>query len=149
MGIKAELEEKLKEALRGHDEFGKTVYRQALASIKYLEKDKGRALDENETLDILQKEIKMRQETMEGAEKGGRNDLITEAKNAISLLEKFLPAQMSEEELNNVVKKAAEEIQAKGPADMGKLMKIVMPLVKGKTENASVSKAVKEYLQQL
>lgn len=146
MTIREELNQALKDAMKAQDEDRKRVCRMALSSIKYIEKDKKRELDEGELLDVIQKEIKIRKETLLDAEKADRPETIETVKNDIKILEEFLPKQLSLEELREIVKSAIEKAEAKSPSDMGKVMKLVMPEVKGKAANDVVSKTVKELL---
>ena len=99
MSIKETINEKLKDAMRNHDEDGKRVYRMILSSIKFIEKTEKRDLDDEEVVRILQKELKIRRETLAEAEKGDREAAREEAMKDIALIEPFLPKQMSEEEL--------------------------------------------------
>ena len=146
MNIKETINEKLKEAMRGHDEDGKRVYRMILSSVKFAEKTEGKELDDSEVTRILQKELKIRKETLAEAEKGGREAARIEAEKDIALIEPLLPNQLSADELKAVVQSVIAEIDAKSPADMGKVMKALMPKVKGLAANDQISKMVKELL---
>ena len=146
MSIKDTINEKLKDAMRNHDEDGKRVYRMVLSSVKFAEKTEGKELDDSEVTRILQKELKIRKETLAEAEKGGRETARLEAEKDISLIEPLLPKQMSAEELKAVVESVIAEVDAKTPADMGKVMKALMPKVKGLAANDQISKMVKELL---
>lgn len=147
MTIKQQLEENLKEAMKSQDEDRKRVYRVVLASIRYLEKERGKPLDDPATIEVLQKEIKIRREMIEDALKAERSESIEEKKNEISLIETFLPKQLSEDELKEIAQRAIAEVGAVGPADMGKVMKAVLPQVKGLAPNDQVSKTVRDLLQ--
>ena len=146
MSIKETINEKLKDAMRNHDEDGKRVYRMILSSIKFTEKTEGKELDDAEVTRILQKELKIRKETLAEAEKGEREAARIEAEKDISLIEPLLPKQMSAEELEAVVREVIAETDAQSPADMGKVMKALMPKVKGLAANDQISKMVKELL---
>ncbi|MBR6091135.1 MAG: GatB/YqeY domain-containing protein [Anaerolineaceae bacterium] len=146
MSIKDTLNEKLKESMRSHDEDGKRVYRMVLSTIKFAEKTSGKELDDPDTIQILQKELKIRKETLSEAQKSGREEAAREAESDIKMIESLLPKQMSEDELKAVVKEAIEKTGAASPADMGKVMKEVMPRVKGLAPNDLVSKTVKALL---
>ena len=146
MSIKDTINEKLKDAMRNHDEDGKRVYRMILSSVKFAEKTEGKELDDAEVTRILQKELKIRRETLAEAVKGDREAARLEAEKDISLIEPLLPKQMSAEELKAVVQSVIAEVDAKTPADMGKVMKALMPKVKGLAANDQISKMVKELL---
>ncbi len=146
MTIKESINEKLKEAMKNHDEDGKRVYRMIMSSIKFAEKTSGKELEDSEVTQILQKELKIRKESLTEAEKAGREEAAAEAKKDIELIEPFLPKQMTQDELKTIIQTVINEINASSPADMGKVMKAVMPKVKGLAANDLISKTVKELL---
>ena len=146
MSIKDTINEKLKDAMRNHDEDGKRVYRMILSSVKFAEKTEGKEMDDSDVTRILQKELKIRRETLAEAVKGDREAARLEAEKDISLIEPLLPKQMSAEELKAVVQSVIAEVDAKTPADMGKVMKALMPKVKGLAANDQISTMVKELL---
>lgn len=146
MSIKDSINEKLKEAMKNHDEDGKRVYRMILSSVKFAEKTNGKELADSDVVQILQKELKIRKESLFEAEKAGREEAAAEAKKDIAAIEPLLPKQMSPEELKEIVQAAINETGASSPADMGKVMKAVMPKVKGLAPNDLISKTVKELL---
>lgn len=146
MTLKETLNNRLKDAMRTSDEDGKRIYRMALSSIKYVEKEQGKELSEDDTLQIIQKEIKIRRESLSEALKSGREDAAAEAQKDIEVLETLLPKQMSPEEVKEVVSAIIAEVGASVPADMGKVMKAVMPKLKGLADSSLISKTVKELL---
>ena len=146
MSIKDNINEKLKEAMKSHDEDGKRVYRMILSSVKFAEKTSGKELDDNEVVEILQKELKIRKETLAEAQKAGREESISEAEKDIQAIEPLLPKQMTEEEVRAVIQRIIEEVGAVSAADMGKVMKAAMPELKGLAPNDMISKIVKESL---
>ena len=146
MSIKETINEKLKEAMRMHDEDGKRVYRMILSSIKFAEKTEGKELEDNDVVQILQKELKIRKESLLEAQKAGRTEAMAEAEKDIAAIEPLLPKQLSPDEVSSIVKNAINESGASSPADMGKVMKIVMPKLKGLAPNDLISKTVKELL---
>ena len=121
--------------------------RMALAAVKQVEVDKRIELDDMAIMALLQKEIKNRRESLEEARKANRADLVEANEAEIKVLEVFLPKAMPAEELRALVQAAITETGAAGPADMGKVMKLVMPKVAGRAPNDAVSTAVKELLQ--
>ena len=146
MAIKENINDKLKDAMKNHDEDGKRVYRMILSSIKFAEKTSGKELEDSEVTQILQKELKIRKESLTEAEKAGRGEAAAEAQKDIELIEPFLPKQMTEDELKSVIQTVINEVGASTPADMGKVMKAVMPKVKGLAANDMISKTVKQLL---
>lgn len=148
MELKNQIETSLKEAMRSGDETRKRTLRLIIASIKNAEIDKGSALDDSGVLGIIQKEVKIRKEALEGAEQAHRDDLKEMTLAEIKILEEFLPKQLDEAELRDLIKTAIEETQAKSPADTGKVMKILMPKVQGRAAGDQVSRLVRELLSQ-
>lgn len=146
MSIKDNINEKLKEAMKSHDEDGKRVYRMILSSVKFAEKTSGKELDDKEVVEILQKELKIRKESLAEAQKAGREESISEAEKDIQAIEPLLPKQMTEEEVKSVIQRIIEEVGAVSAADMGKVMKAAMPELKGLAPNDMISKIVKESL---
>ena len=147
MTIKAQLNESVKDAMKSGDEVRKRTVRMALAAVKQAEVDKRTELDDAMVMSLLQKEIKNRRESLEEAKKANRPDLIQANEAEIEVLQVFLPKAMPAEELRALVQAAIVETGAASPADMGKVMKAVMPRVAGRAPNDMVSAAVRELLQ--
>ena len=137
----------MKDAMKSGDEVRKRTIRMALAAVKQVEVDKRIELDDMAIMALLQKELKNRRESLEEAKKASRADLVADNEAEIKVLEVFLPKAMPAEELRALVQAAITETGAMGPADMGKVMKLVMPKVAGRAPNDAVSAAVKELLQ--
>ena len=148
MDTKSKLTQDLKDAMRAKDPLRKNTVRMALAAIKNAEIAKKGDLEEPAILAILQKEVKSRKETIEGAEKAGRDDLITEAKAEIALLETFLPTELTTKELETLVQDAIHESGAATPKEMGKVMQLLMPKVQGRADGKVVSQMVRNLLNQ-
>lgn len=148
MDIKTKLENSVKDAMRAGDDVTRGTVRMVLAAIKQVEIDQRVTLDDSAIFGILQKEIKTRREAMDEAGKANRSDLIAENEAEINVLKKFLPEELSENELMVLVKEAIAEVGAISPADMGKVMKILLPRIQGRAPGDSVSKAVRLLLQQ-
>jgi len=147
MTLKNQLNDSLKEAMKGGDEIGKRTLRMALAAVKQAEVDKRIELDDAAVMALLQKEIKNRRESLAEAQKANRADLIEANEAEIKVIEAFLPKAMPVEELRVLVQAAIAEAGAASMSDMGKVMKLVMPKVAGKAPNDMVSATVKELLQ--
>ena len=147
MDLKTQLNEALKESMKSSDELRKRTVRMVLAAIKQIEIDRRITLDEPAILAILQKEIKTRKEALEEAQKAGRENLAQEAQAEIAVLTTFLPAGLSADELRTLVQAAITETGASAPADMGKVMKVLLPKVAGRAPGDQVSAAVRELLQ--
>ncbi len=147
MEIKAQLESSLKDAMRAGDDLRRRTLRMALAAIKNAEIDRGAALDEAAILALLQKEIKSRRESILDAQKASRPDLEQAAMDEIKVLEAYLPQPMPESELRAIVEQVVAELNASSPADMGKVMKALLPKLQGKVPGDKVSAMVKAVLQ--
>ena len=147
MSIKTQLNESMKDAMKSGDEVRKRTVRMALAAVKQAEVDKRTELDDVAVMSLLQKEIKNRRESLEEAKKANRPDLIQANEAEIQVLQAFLPKAMPAEELRLLVQAAITETGAASPADMGKVMKTVMPRVAGRAPNDMVSATVRELLQ--
>ena len=147
MTLKNQLNDSMKDAMKSGDEVRKRTLRMALAAVKQAEVDKRIELEDAAIMALLQKEIKNRRESLEEAKKANRADLVEDNEAEIKVLEVFLPKAMPADELRGLVQAAITEVGAASPADMGKVMKLVMPRVAGRAPNDMVSAAVKELLQ--
>jgi uncharacterized protein len=147
MSIKTQLNDSMKESMKSGDEVRKRTVRMVLAAIKQAEVDKRVELDDMAVMNILQKEVKNRRESLEEAKKANRTDLVQANEAEINILQAFLPKAMPAEELRALVQAAIAETGASSPSDMGKVMKAVMPKVAGRAPNDMVSATVRELLQ--
>ena len=147
MTLKTQLNDSMKDAMKSGDEVRKSTVRMVLAAVKQVEVDKRIELDDMAIMALLQKEIKNRRESLEEARKANRADLVEANESEIKILEVYLPKAMPAEQLRALVQAAITETGAAGPADMGRVMKLVVPKVAGRAPNDAVSAAVKELLQ--
>jgi uncharacterized protein YqeY len=147
MDLKLKLESDLKDALRASDDLRKRTLRMVIASIKNTEIDRGGKLDDVAISAIMQKEIKSRREAIAEAEKARRPDLVQSAQDEIGVLETYLPKAMSTDELRKAAAEVIQEINASTPADMGKVMKILLPKLQGRAPGDVVSRIVRDLLQ--
>ena len=146
MDIKTQLNEAMKDAMRSGNVVRKNTVRMALAAIKQAEVDKQTTQDDLAVIALLQKEIKNRKEAIEEAQKANRDDLVKDNQAEIAVLEAFLPAPLSADELREIVKAAIAETGASAPSDMGKVMKVALEKVAGRAPGGEVSAMVKEQL---
>jgi uncharacterized protein YqeY len=146
MDTQKQIEKDFKDALRAGDEQRKSTLRMVLSAIKLVEVDKGGSLEEGEVLVILQKEIKLRRESIADAEKAGRSDMISDLEAEISILEGYLPQALSQEEIEALAKEAIAIEGAASLQDMGKVMKVLMPKVQGRADGSLVSQTVRQLL---
>ena len=147
MDTKEKLEIALKEALKAGDDVRKRTVRMVLAAVRQVEIDRQVKLDEAAVINIIQKEIKTRKESVEEARGANRPDIVTATEAEIVVLQAYLPAPLSADELNTLVGAAVLEAGAKSPADMGKVMKLLLPRVAGRAPGDQVSSAVRQLLQ--
>ena len=134
MNLRENLESTMHEAMRNKDDITRDTIRMVFSAIKQVEVETRKPVDDQSILAILQKEVKIRTETISELALSDRKDLVEKAKAEISILEKFLPAQLSDEDLASIIDNVMKELSASSPADMGKIMKTVLPMVKGKAQ---------------
>lgn len=144
--MKNQILEDLKSAMKNKDKETLSVIRMVKGAIQMSELDKKRELTDDEVLGVISKEIKTRKEAIKEFEKGAREDLIQKNNAEIKILEKYLPKQLTKEELESVINKAFELVKPESIKDMGKVMKEVKPQVVGKADMGEVSKLIKEKL---
>ncbi len=152
MSLREKISSDLKNALRDRKAVDLSVLRMLQSAIrnKEIEKKRGDAgLTDEEVIEVIMSEIKKRKEAIEGYIKGQRQDLVDKENAEIAVLMGYMPKQMGEVEIREEAKKAIEEAGAKKPQDMGKVMKILMPRMKGKADGALVNKVVKEELEKM
>lgn len=150
MLLREQLSADMKEAMKAR-EAGKlrlAVIRMVWSTIRNLEIDKKRELTEEEIAGVLAKEVKMRKDSIEEFKKGNRTDLVEQAEMEVAILLPYLPQQMSEEEVRQVVADTIAEIGATSPKEMGKVMSALMPKVKGRADGKLVNTIVRELLNQ-
>lgn len=146
MVTKAELENALKDAMRSGDTLRKTTVRMVLSAIKLVEIDKGIPLDEAGVLAVLQKEVKSRREAIVDAQRANRPELAAASEAEIAVLESFLPAAMSPEELEVLARRAIREAGATSLREMGQVMKLLVPLLQGRASGDQASQVVRKLL---
>ena len=138
--------EDLKSAMKAQDKLKLSVIRMVKSSIQMEELNKKRELTDDEVIDVISKQIKTRKDSISEFTKGGRDDLVESTSKEIEILSTYLPEQLTEEEVNNIIEKVFEEVKPESPKDMGKVMKTVTPLVKGKADMGMVSSIIKNKL---
>jgi uncharacterized protein YqeY len=164
MLFKEKIAKDLKEALKGKKEVEISALRQLLAAILNKEKEKRAKLakkkekikeeelakesqlTDDEVIIVISSEIKKRKEAISEFEKGERQDLVEKEKAELEILKRYLPEQLSEQELKKLAREIIERTGASSPKDMGKVMGQLIPQVRGRAEGAVISKIVKELL---
>ncbi len=147
MPLKDILAEDLKESMKFKNKVKKDVVTMVRAAIKQREVDERIELDDTDIINIIAKQIKQKKDSIEDFQKGKRQDLVDLANDEIKILLSYLPPQLSEDELEEIVKDAINETQAQTKKDLGKLMAVLMPKVKGKADGKQVNQIVAKYLQ--
>ena len=133
-------------AMKSQDKEKLSVLRGIKGAMQLEEINVKHELNDDEMLTILTRQIKTRKESIEEFKKGNRQDLIDATQAEIDIISKYLPEQLSEEEVDKVIDDAFTKINPQGPSDMGKIMGMVSPLLKGKADMGLVSKKIKERL---
>jgi uncharacterized protein YqeY len=146
VSILDQLNQDLKQAMKNKDSLKLSVIRMLKTSLKNEEINLGKSLTEDEELTILTRELKLRQDSLQEFENAGRNDLADKIRLEIEIVKSYLPAQLSEEELRQIIKEVIESTGATSKKDMGKVMGSLMPKVKGRADGKLVNQLVSELL---
>jgi uncharacterized protein YqeY len=146
MEYRKTIEEGLKTALKQKDSSRLSVLRMLLSSLQYKEVEKGRPLLEDEFHGVVKTLVKQRSESIESFKKGQRLDLVEKEERELEVLKEFIPAQMSEAELSAAIEEAVVAADAKGPKDMGRVMKSLMDKCGSKVDGKVLSEMVRKRL---
>ena len=146
MNLVERLENDLKEAMRNRDKDTLATLRMVKGALQLEKINNKKEIDDALVIDVIMKQIKTRNESIKEFEKGNRMDLVAQTQKEIALLEPYLPQPLSDEELNTIIDQVFAKVQPTGPSDMGKVMREVTPLVKGKADMGKVSALIKERL---
>lgn len=148
MTLSEKLGEDLKAAMKGQDEPRVRVLRLLKTRVKEASVAKRCELTDDEVIKVVISETKKRKEAIELFEQGGRGDLASREKEEMDILQTYMPSQLTEDEVIALAREAIEEVGAKDPRDLGKVMKVFMPKVVGRSEGSFASRTVKELLAQ-
>lgn len=146
MSLLKKLDEDLKTALKKSDKLKLSVLRLVKAAIKNQQIDKGRELDDEESLAIFSTLAKQRRESIEQFLKGGRDDLVQQETRELLILQSYMPAQLPVEEIDEMILQAIKESSSKNEGDTGKVMKLLAPRIKGVADGKWVNNRVRELL---
>lgn len=152
MTLKQKLSEDLKDALKKKEEVRVSSLRMVLAAVANKEieiRKKDIGLSDEEVLEVLLSEVKKRKDSVVEFKKGGREDLVAREEEELAALKGYLPEEMPDEEIARVVKDGIRECGAGGMSDFGKVMKVIMPVLKGRADGDRVSAVVREALASL
>lgn len=136
----------MKTAMKNHDKTALNTIRMIKSALMNEKIKLGHDLTPDEELTVLNREKKQREEAIEEFAKAKRNDLVEETKKELAVVEKYMPKQMSKDELEAAVKETIDEVGAKGKSDFGKVMKALMPKIKGRADGKVASQAVRDQL---
>jgi uncharacterized protein YqeY len=146
MEIQQQLMMDLKQALRDRDELRKSTVRMALAALKNARVDKNADLTRDEEVAVLSYEVKQRRDAIDEYAKGGRDDLVAEGKAEIEILMNYLPKMLERAEVVALAREAMAEVGASDPKQLGQVMRVLMPRVKGRADGRMVNEVVRELL---
>ncbi len=146
MNLKEKLTADLKAAMKEKYKVKKDVIIMIRSDIKQWEVDKRQDVSDEDVIQIISKQVKQRKDSIEDFEKSGREDLAEQNREEIEILHSYLPTQLTEDEIRGIVKEAIEKVQPESKSDMGKIMGMVMPQVKGRGDGKLVNKIVNEEL---
>ncbi|MDN4525441.1 GatB/YqeY domain-containing protein [Fictibacillus fluitans] len=146
MSLLDRLNQDMKQAMKDKNKQKLSVIRMVKASLQNESIKLGHDLNEEEELTVLAREMKQRKDSLQEFEKAGRNDLADSLKEEIAIITDYMPQQLSEDEVKEIVLAAIEQVGASSKGDMGKVMGVVMPQVKGKADGSLVNKLVQQNL---
>lgn len=147
MPLLDKIEEDFKIALKSRDKSRISVLRLLKSALKNKEIEFMRPLNDDDCIAVISSQIKQRRDSIEQYEKAGRLDLAGAERKELEILMSYLPKQLSPEEIDDIIKTTIKEVSAKGLQDMGKVMKAVMPRLKGIADGKFVNQRVKEILE--
>lgn len=146
MALMDELNDQMKTAMKARDKDTLSVVRMLKAALQNEQIKVGHDLTPDEEKSVMSTELKQRKESLQEFEAAGRDDLASQTKNEIKIVEQYLPAQLDEAAVTALVDKVIKEVGATGKSDFGKVMKTLMPQVKGQADGGMVNRIVKAKL---
>lgn len=147
MGLAEKINKDMIAAMKSGDKIGLGVLRMLKSDLKYKQIELKDDLTDDDCLDVIASASKMRKDAIDGFQKGGRDDLVAKEKAELEIVKKYLPQQISEEELERLVEEVILETKASTPADIGLVMKNIMPRVKGRVDGRKVNELVSNKLR--
>lgn len=142
--LKQDIEQQLKDALKAGNKSLLSTMRFLLSAVKNNEIEKQREATDEDVLEVVQKQVKQHRESIEAYQKAGRSELEAKEKAELDILNKFLPQQLTEEEVKKSIAEIIAQMQEGDKSNFGKIMGMAMAKLKGKTDGNTVSKVVKE-----
>ncbi len=142
MSLKEKLQSDLHQAMRARDRVRMSVLRMLRSAIGYEEIDKKREMDDPAVLDIISRQVRQRRESIRMYKDANRQDLVDKETHELQILQEYLPAQLTEEELTALAREVIQQVGATGPRDKGRVMGKLMPQVRGKAQGGDVNRIV-------
>jgi len=149
MTLKERIEDDYKKYFKERNDIAVSTLRMLKAAVKRAEINKRKDFDDNEVLDVVLREVKQRNDSIEAFKKGNRNDLVSKEEAEIKVLEDYLPARLSEEELRDIIQEMIKIAKANSKKDFGKVMGLVIAKTKGQADGKLVSQIVGQELEKL
>lgn len=147
MSLKERIAVDMKQAMRDQDTARKEALRMLRAAIQRREVDERIELDDSQTLAVVEKLVKQGRDSISQFEQGGREDLAAKERNEVSILMEYLPAQLSDEEIEAQIRSAIDKAGASSMKEMGKVMGLLKPTLQGRADMGAVSAKIKAILQ--
>lgn len=147
MSLTDQLMTDIKTAMKSQDKTALSVIRMLKSALMNKKIELGHVLTDQEEAQVVASQMKQQKDSLADFQKGGRDDLVAQTQAQMKVLQQYLPQQLSKAELQQIVQQSATEIQATSAADFGKLMKTVMPKVRGRADGSLVNQIVKAFLQ--
>ncbi|WP_164216189.1 GatB/YqeY domain-containing protein [Virgibacillus sp. YIM 98842] len=147
MTLLEKLNQDMKQAMKNKDKQTLSVIRMVKASIQNESIKLGKeTLSEDEELTVLSREVKQRKDSLQEFKSAGRDDLVEKTESELNILQEYMPEQLSNEELEEIIQSTIKEVNAASKKDIGKVMSAVMPKVKGKADGSQINKIVQKQL---
>ena len=146
VGLRQKLSDDLKQAMKGGDKVRRSVIRLVAAAIRNAEIARQTTLDDTDILGIIAKEVRQRRESIEAFRQGNRHDLVAQEEAELTILNEYLPRQMTREEIIVAARQVIEEVGAQGPSDKGKAMPKLIAQLKGRADGREINAVVTELL---
>lgn len=147
--MKERIQKDMIEAMKAHDKKKTDTIKSVKAAIQMEEINAKRELNDEEVTNIIVKQVKMRKDAISDFEKAGRNDLASAYNEEINILNEYLPKQLSDEEVNQIIDEAFDLVKPTSQSDMGKIMKEVSPKLKARADMGKVNQIIKNKLSQI
>lgn len=144
--LKQKLTEDLKQALRNKDRVRRSVIQLVMSAVKNAEISRQADLPDSDILGIIAKDVKQHRESIDAFKLGNRQDLVAQEEAELSILEEYLPRQMTRDEIITEARRVIAEVGAQGPGDKGKVMPRLIPQLKGRADGREINEIVTELL---